>query len=115
MILVPVVEKVAEHLAAVEESMEDQAHMALSHVLGSSVQTALFNTPLVVIIGWGLDIPMDLNFQIFDSAVLILAILVVGNMLRDKKSDYLEGVLCVLVYAIIAICAFFYPDQPGIE
>lgn len=85
-------------------------NFALAHVLGASIQTALFNTPLVVFVGWGLGHRMDLNFEIFDAAVLILAILVVGNFLRDGKSNYLEGVLCVLVYIIIAIAAFFYPN-----
>jgi Ca2+:H+ antiporter len=68
------------------------------------------NTPLIVFIGWGLDVPMDLNFPIFDSAVLVLAILVVGNFLRDQKSNYLEGALCVTVYILIAICAIYYPN-----
>jgi Ca2+:H+ antiporter len=85
-------------------------NFALSHVLGASIQTALFNTPLVVIVAWGLDLPLDLNFEIFDAVVLILAILVVGNFLRDGKSNYLEGALCVLVYIIIAIAAFYYPN-----
>jgi Ca2+:H+ antiporter len=86
-------------------------NLALAHVLGASIQTALLNTPLVVIVGWGLKHNMDLNFETFDAIVLILAILVVGNFLRDAKSNYLEGVLCVLVYIIIAIAAFYYPDQ----
>lgn len=33
--------------------------------------------------------------------LLILAIIVVGNFLRDGKSNYLEGALCILVYIII--------------
>ncbi len=53
---------------------------------------------------------MSLSFNVFDAAVLILAILVVGGFLRDKKSNYLEGALCVLVYIIIAISVFFYPN-----
>ena len=85
-------------------------NFALSHVLGGSIQTALLNTPLVVFVGWGLGVPMSLIFNLFDAAVLILAILVVGGFLRDKKSNYLEGALCVLVYIIIAISVFFYPD-----
>jgi Ca2+:H+ antiporter len=85
-------------------------NFALAHVLGSTIQTALLNTPLIVLIGWGLHVPMDLKFEIFDSVVLILAILVVGGFLRDGKSNYLEGFLCVMVYVIIAISAFFYPD-----
>ena len=52
----------------------------------------------------------DLNFQLFDIILLILAILVVGNFLRDGESNYLEGALCVLVYLIIAVTTFYYPN-----
>jgi Ca2+:H+ antiporter len=110
LILIPLVEKAAEHITAVDEAWDNQMNFALAHVLGSSIQTALLNTPLIVIIGWGLNVPMDLNFEIFDSVVLILAILVVGGFLRDGKSNYLEGFLCVMVYIIIAISAFYYPN-----
>ncbi|KAE9965787.1 hypothetical protein EG328_009396 [Venturia inaequalis] len=110
LILIPVVEKAAEHITAIDEAWDDQMNFALSHVLGASIQTALFNTPLVVIVSWGLGHKLDLNFEIFDAVVLILAILVVGNFLRDGKSNYLEGILCVLVYMIIAISSFYYPD-----
>lgn len=85
-------------------------NFALSHVLGSTIQTALFVTPLVVFVGWGLKIPMDLNFTQFEAIILILAIIVVGGFLRDKKSNYLEGALCVLVYIIIAIGSYYYPN-----
>jgi Ca2+:H+ antiporter len=89
-------------------------NFALAHVLGASIQTALLNTPLVVIVGWCLPhaVRMDLNFEIFDAVALILAILVVGSFLRDGRSNYLEGVLCIMVYIIIAICAFYYPNPP---
>ncbi|KAK5129685.1 hypothetical protein LTR08_002977 [Meristemomyces frigidus] len=110
LILVPIVEKVAEHLTAIDEAYDNQMNFALSHVLGASIQTALFNTPLVVIVGWGLHYNMSLNFELFDAVVLILAIIVVGSFLRDEKSDYLEGVLCVFVYILVAISAWYYPD-----
>jgi Ca2+:H+ antiporter len=110
LILVPLVEKAAEHLTAVDEAWDNQMNFALSHVLGSTIQTALFNAPLVVIAGWGLGKDMDLNFELFNIFVLILAILVVGNFLRDQKSNYLEGSLCVIVYIIIAVAAFYYPN-----
>jgi Ca2+:H+ antiporter len=110
LILLPLVEKAAEHLTAIDEAWDNQMNFALAHVLGASIFTALFNTPLVVIVGWGLNIDMNLDFEVFDSIVLILAILVVGNFLRDGKSNYLEGSLCVLVYITIAVCAFYYPN-----
>jgi Ca2+:H+ antiporter len=98
--LVPLVEKAAEHITAIDEAWEDNMNNALAHVLGSSVQTALLNTPLIVLVGWGIGVDMNLKFPIFDAAVLILAIMVVGNFLRGGKSNYLGGLLCVLVYMV---------------
>ncbi len=54
LILVPLVEKAAENLTAVDEAWDNQMNFALAHVLGATIQTALFNGPLVVIVGWGL-------------------------------------------------------------
>lgn len=110
LILIPMVEKAAEHITAVDEAYDNQMNLALSHVLGASVQTALLNTPLVVLVGWGLKINMALDFELFDAVVLILAILVVGGFLRDGKSNYLEGALCVFIYVLIAVAAFYYPN-----
>ena len=87
-------------------------NFALAHILGASIQTALLNTPLVIIVGWGRNIGMDLQFEMFDAVCLVLAVLVVGSFLRDGKSNYLEGVLCIMVYLIIAISAFYFPDPP---
>ena len=53
---------------------------------------------------------MDLNFEIFMVVLLVLSILVVGNFLRDGKSNYLEGALAVMVYIIIGIAAWNYPN-----
>ncbi|KAK5167177.1 uncharacterized protein LTR77_007907 [Saxophila tyrrhenica] len=115
LILIPVVEKASEHLTAVDEAYDNQMNFALAHVLGASIQTALLNTPLVVIVGWGLGAQMGLNFELFDAVVLILAIVVVGNFLRDEKSDYLEGALCVMVYILIAVTAWFYPNPLHVQ
>ncbi|KAL8704629.1 MAG: hypothetical protein Q9201_002215 [Fulgogasparrea decipioides] len=110
LILVPLVEKAAEHLTAVDEAWDNQMNFALAHVLGATIQTALFNGPLVVIVGWGLQKAMDLNFEIFNAVILILAVIVAGNFLRDGKSNYLEGALCILIYIIIAVASFKYPN-----
>lgn len=110
LILVPLVEKFAEHLTAIDEAWDNQMNMALSHVLGATVQTSLFNGPLAVLVAWGLGKNLDLNFSLFNVVVLILAILVVGNFLRDQKSNYLEGSLCAIVYINIAVAAYYYPN-----
>lgn len=106
LILLPLVEKAAEHLTAIDEAWDGQMNFALYHCLGPSIQTALFNGPLVVIVGWALGKKMDLNFEIFMVALLVLSILVVGNFLRDKESNYLEGALLVVSHTYsLCLCS----------
>ena len=96
LILLPLVEKAAEHLTAIDEAWDGVINVALYHCIGPSIQTALLNGPLVVLVGWVLGKPMDLNFEIFMIALLLLSILVVGNFLRDQESNWLEGALLVV-------------------
>ncbi|KAM0214058.1 hypothetical protein ACHAPQ_010162 [Fusarium lateritium] len=110
LILLPFVEKAAEHLTAIDEAWDGVINVALYHCLGPSIQTALFNAPLVVLVGWAMGKPMDLNFEIFMIVLLVLSILVVGNFLRDGESNWLEGALLVIIYAIIAIACWYYPN-----
>lgn len=109
LILVPLVEKFAEHLTAMDEAWDNKTNFALSHVLGSTLQTALLTGPLTVLVGWGLGKDMDLDFDIFNLTMLILAILTVGRFLQDQKSNYLEGSLLVILYLAIAVSAFYNP------
>lgn len=39
-------------------------NFALAHVLGATIQTALFNAPLITIIGWGIDKGMVSNLRL---------------------------------------------------
>ncbi|KAH6889782.1 Sodium/calcium exchanger protein-domain-containing protein [Thelonectria olida] len=110
LILLPFVEKAAEHLTAIDEAWDGVINVALYHCLGPSIQTALFNGPLVVLIAWAIGKPMDLNFEIFMICLLVLSILVVGNFLRDGESNWLEGALLVVIYVIIAIACWYYPN-----
>lgn len=109
-ILVPLVEKLAEHITAIDEAYDNQINFALYHCIGPSIQTALFNAPLSVIVSWCLGSTMDLNFEMFMIVILVLSILVVGNFLRDGSSNWLEGALLLIVYAVIALATWYYPN-----
>jgi Ca2+:H+ antiporter len=115
LILVPLVEKFAEHLTAIDEAWDNQMNFALSHVLGATLQTALFNGPLTIVVGWGIGKGMDLNFEIFNLAMLILSIITVGRFLQDQKSNYLEGFLLVMLYIGIAVAAYHYPNPKSLH
>lgn len=63
LILVPLVEKAAEHLTAIDEAWDNQINFALFHCLAPSIQTALLNAPLTVIVGWGMGKDMGVELR----------------------------------------------------
>ena len=97
----------AEHVTTVEDAYKSHMTAALCHVLGGTIQTAMFNTPLVVLVGLANQRPLDLEVKLFNMVSLVLSILVVGSFTKDLKSNYLEGSLCLLVYLLIAVGSYF--------
>lgn len=107
LILLPIVGNAAEHATAVTVAIKDKMDLAIGVAVGSSMQVALFLIPLVVIIGWGMgNDDMSLSFDIFQVAVLFVAVLLVNYLIADGKSHWLEGMLLICLYAIIAVCSW---------
>ncbi|RUS14108.1 calcium/proton exchanger [Endogone sp. FLAS-F59071] len=111
LILLPIVGNAAEHVTAVTCAMKDKMDLAIGVAIGSSMQIALFVTPLTVIVGWGINVPMTLYFNVYETAVMFISVLIVNYLITDGKSNYLEGLMLLGVYLIVAISFFYYPDE----
>lgn len=112
LILLPIVGNAAEHATAVTVACKDKMDLAIGVAVGSSMQIALLVIPFVVVLGWimGKD-DMNLAFDGFQIAVLFVAVLLVNYLIQDGKSHWLEGVLLMVLYMIIALAAWFYPED----
>ena len=110
LILLPIVSNAAEHVTAVVVSYKGKMNLALLVDLGSGLQIALFVTPLLVLLAWAMDKPLSLHFQLFETIVFFLSVLVVNFLIRGGEANYLEGCMCVGWYCIIAVAIFYYPD-----
>lgn len=107
LILLPIVGNAAEHATAVTVAIKDKMDLAIGVAVGSSMQVALFIIPLLVIIGWGMGMDeMSLSFDPFQVAVLFVAVLLVNYLIADGKSHWLEGMLLICLYCIIAVCSW---------
>ncbi|KAG5913342.1 hypothetical protein E4U42_001270 [Claviceps africana] len=111
LIILPIVGNAAEHVTAVTVAMKNKMDLAIGVAVGSSIQIALFVTPLVVILGWIMDKPMTLYFTLFETVCLFVSAFIVNFLVLDGRSNYLEGALLCAVYVIIAVVAFFFPDE----
>lgn len=111
LILLPIVGNAAEHATAVTVAIKDKMDLAIGVAVGSSMQVALFVIPLLVVIGWGMGIDaMSLSFDPFQVAVLFVSVLLVNYLIADGKSHWLEGMLLMCLYFIVAVCAWWYPS-----
>jgi Ca2+:H+ antiporter len=111
LILLPIVGNAAEHVTAVVVAYKDKMDLAIGVAIGSSLQIALFVTPFLVILGWITGHAMTLQFETFETVAFFLSALVVTLLIQDGKSNYLEGLLCLGMYIIIALAFYVYPDD----
>lgn len=111
LILLPIVGNAAEHVTAVVVAYKNKMDLAIGVALGSSMQIALFVTPFLVILGWIMGVDMNLQFGLFETVVFFLSVLVVNYLIGDGKSNYLEGVMCIGTYIVIALAFYVYPDD----
>lgn len=110
LIILPIVGNAAEHVTAITVAMKNKMDLAIGVAVGSSIQIAIFVTPLVVILGWIMDREMTLYFTLFETVCLFVSAFIVNFLVLDGRSNYLEGALLCAVYLIISVVAFFYPD-----
>ncbi|KAH6960618.1 Sodium/calcium exchanger protein-domain-containing protein [Fusarium avenaceum] len=111
LIILPIVGNAAEHVTAIKVAYKNHMDLAIGVAVGSSIQIALLLTPFMVILGWIMDKPMTLYFTLFETVCLFVSAFIVNFLVLDGRSNYLEGALLCAVYIIIAVVAFFYPDE----
>ncbi|MBF2029790.1 MAG: calcium/proton exchanger [Oscillatoriales cyanobacterium C42_A2020_001] len=108
-ILLPIVGNAAEHATAVTVAMKNKMDLAVSVAVGSSLQIALFVAPVLVISGWVLGKPMDLNFNPFELVAVAVAVLITNSISSDGRSNWLEGTLLLATYVILGLAFYFHP------
>jgi Ca2+:H+ antiporter len=102
-ILLPFFGNAAEHFTAVIVAGKNKMDLAIAIAIGSSVQIALFVAPLMIIISWSLGVPLTLEFGMLETAATFISVLVANSILADGKSNWLEGIMLLGSYVILAL------------
>lgn len=113
-IVLPIIGNAAEHATAVTVAMKNKMDLSVSVAVGSSLQIALFVAPLLVLAGWVLDQPMDLNFNPFELVAVAVAVLIANSISSDGRSNWLEGTLLLATYLILGLAFYFHPVILGV-
>jgi len=108
-IIVAIVGNAAEHGSAVLMAWRNKMELSVAVATTSMTQVALFVAPILVFVSLLMPQIMTLDFEIFEIASLVLSIAIVGAVVSDGRSNWYEGALLVIVYAVIAVAFLFHP------
>lgn len=108
-IIIAIIGNAAEHGAAVLMAWRNKMDLSVGIATISSVQIALFVTPVLVLASFAFGKPLTLAFEIFELVAIILSVAIVAVLAKDGETNWYEGVLLLLVYAIIGVGFYFHP------
>jgi Ca2+:H+ antiporter len=109
-ILVPIIGNVAEHSSAVLLAYKNKMDVALGVSSGSSIQVAVFVTPVLVLLSQ-LGHQLTLAFGSIELTALALTVALFYLVARDGESTWLEGLQLMILYALVATVFFYVPGQ----
>jgi Ca2+:H+ antiporter len=108
-VLVALIGNAAEHSTAVVVAIKNKMDLAIGIAVGSSMQIALFVAPLLVFASYLFGDPLDLMFTPLEVAAVTISVMILGFVCVDGESHWMEGVMLLGVYLILAVAFYFLP------
>ncbi|MBN4006700.1 calcium/proton exchanger [Nostoc sp. LPT] len=108
-ILLPLVGGAAEYVTAVRVAVKNNMDLSVSVAMGSSLLVALLVAPILVLVGQAIGQPMDLSFELFEVVAVTIAVAVANLISLDGRSNWLEGILLLATYTVLAAGFYFHP------
>lgn len=108
-ILIPLIGNVAEHLVAVRVAAQNKMELSVEISVASSLQIALFVSPVLVFVSLLLGNPLTLIFNQFELVALIAGVLIAAMVSSDGESNWLEGAELLAVYTILGLAFYLLP------
>ena len=108
-VIIAVVGNAAEHSSAILMAIKNKMELAYNIALESSKQIALFVAPVLVLLAIPFGQNLTLEFSHMEVAGMAVGVGAVTLIGLDGESNWLEGVMLLGVYAIMAVAFFFIP------
>lgn len=114
-IVVAILGNAAEQSTAILMALKNKMDLTMHITIGSAIQMALFVAPILVFASMLMDYaqPLDLHFTLLEMVTMMLAVGVLALVSLDGESNWMEGVLLLGVYVILALA--FYHLPLGVE
>ncbi|KAJ1677868.1 hypothetical protein EV182_005271 [Spiromyces aspiralis] len=108
-IVLPATISVSERLMTISLAFKNEMDLTICIITGSSMQITLFVLPLLVIIAWIAGHNLPLQFDAFETTVMLISVLVINYVIVNGRSNWMKGSMLISAYAIVAMAFYFYP------
>ena len=115
-ILLAIIGNAAEHSTAVMLAHRNDMDTAMTITYQSSVQIALFATPVLVLVSFlmvAMGLPhahqLDLLFTPMEVVAVVLSVAIVVIVNMNGQTNWFEGILLLAMYSILGIVFFYIP------
>ncbi|KAI0641767.1 hypothetical protein C8Q79DRAFT_989290 [Trametes meyenii] len=88
--------------------------LARGRAIDLSIQFTLWWMPVLVLLGWWTSKPMHLLFDYLEVSLLLGSCFLVNYVTADSKTNWVEGLIMIVFYFMIALVTWFYPGQPEV-
>ena len=102
---------IGEVLTAIRFARQGRQELVMAATVGSTIQMVLLVAPLLVFTGLLLGEPMNLAFSTFEVVAILLAILVAREVMNAGSANWMEGLVLLATYLMLAIGFFHLPDE----
>jgi Ca2+:H+ antiporter len=110
MVMLAVIGGAAESGSAIAMGRRNKPDLAVGIAMGSSIQIALFVTPVLVLLSGAIaPVSLGLAFSRLEIGVLLLGTLIVVTTSNDGRATWFKGIQLLAVYAIIAGSIYSMP------
>jgi Ca2+:H+ antiporter len=101
---------VTDMMNSVRFARNNQMDLSMGISVGASTQVVMFVAPVLIFASYFLGPkPLDLLFVPFEVVAIVIAVLINRSLTVDGESHWMEGVMLLGVYLILAIGFFFLP------
>jgi Ca2+:H+ antiporter len=109
-VVIAIIGSAAEQSTAILMAYRNKMNVTMQIAVGSSLQMALLVTPALVLGSvFFAPHPLDLHFTGLEVLAVVASVIVVALVAADGESHWMEGVLLLAVYVILALAFYHMP------
>ncbi len=107
-LLIAVISVTPEIFTAIKAAKDDQIQRVINIAMGASTVSILLTVPVLMFLGYLVDIDLTLDFNPLEMGALIFTIILAWKTTDDGETNYFEGLSHIMIFICYAIIAGFY-------